>query len=176
MKRLIALTAVLAAMLINTASLRAAGIEFQDYDKVMKQAAAENKLVMVFFWADWCRYCVQIRKDVFENDKIKEVFDQDFLGVSVDVENDKLELSKKYRASNSLPTITFLKSDGEVFGYFDGAVTPEVFIELLGYVKKGDDGAGAASEKPADKEPGEAGKAAEKTAGQGAGQAAVKAD
>ena len=146
MKKIIALTAVLAAMLINATGLRAAGIEFQEYEQVMKRAAEEKKFVMVFFWADWCRYCVQMRKDVFANDKIKEAFNQDFLGVSVDVENDKLELSKQYRASNSLPTITFLKPDGEVFGYFDGAVTPEVFIELLGYVKRGDDGA----EKAAD--------------------------
>mgnify|MGYP003623756734 FL=1 len=146
MKKLIALTAVLAAMLINAAGLRAAGIEFQDYEKVMKQAAEEKKFVMVFFWADWCRYCNQIRKEVSADDKVKEAFDPSFLGVSVDVENDKLELSKKYRASNSLPTITFLKPDGEVFGYFDGAVAPDVFIELLGYVQRGDDGA----EKAAD--------------------------
>jgi len=144
MKKIIALTAVLAAMLINAAGLRAAGIEFQEYDQAMKQAAEEKKFVMVFFWADWCRYCNQIRREVFETDKVKEAFDPSFLGVSVDVENDKLELSKKYRASNSLPTITFLKPDGEVFGYFDGAVTSDVFIELLGYVKRGDEGSAEA--------------------------------
>ena len=169
MKRLIALTAVLAAMLINAAGLRAAGIEFQDYDQVMKRAADENKFVMVFFWADWCRYCTQIRKEVFENDKIREVFDKDFLGVSVDVDNDKLELSKKYRASNSLPTITFLKPNGEVFGYFDGAVSPDVFIELMNYVKKGDED----TEKAADKD---AGQAVEKSADNGIEKVADKAD
>ena len=169
MKKLIALTAVLAAMLINAANLRAAGVEFQDYDEVMKKAAAENKFVMVFFWADWCRYCVQMRQEVFANDKIKEIFDRDFLGVSVDVENDKLELSKKYRASNSLPTITFLKPDGEVFGYFDGAVSPDVFIELMSYVKKGDEGTEKAADNGTEK-------AAEKAADNGTGKAADQTD
>lgn len=158
MKKLITLTAVVAAMLINAASLRAAGIEFQEYDQAMKKAAEENKFVMVFFWADWCRYCTQIRKEVFENSKVNEIFDQSFVGVSVDVDRDKLELSKKYRASNSLPTITFVKANGEVFGYFDGAVSKDVFIELLGYVvrdgngKSADGAAGKAADagKPAD--------------------------
>lgn len=144
MKKLTVLTAVLAILFINVATLRADGIEFQDYEKTMKQAAEEEKFVMVFFWADWCRYCTQIRKEVFGSEKVKEAFDKSFLGVSVDVENDGLELSKKYRASNALPTITFLKPDGEVFGFFDGAVSPGVFIELLDYVKKGDNGAEAA--------------------------------
>ena len=140
MKKLSVMIAALAFLLINSATLRASGLEFQDYNQVMKRAAEEEKFVMVFFWADWCRYCTQIRKDVFGSEKVKEAFDKSFLGVSVDVENDALELSKKYRASNALPTITFLKPDGEVFGYFDGAVSPDVFIELLDYVKRGDSG------------------------------------
>lgn len=144
MKKLTTLIAALAFLFINATALRAAGIEFQEYDKAMKQATEENKFVMVFFWADWCRYCTQIRKEVFTNDKVREAFDQSFLGVSVDVENDKLNLSQKYRASNSLPTITFLKPDGETFGFFDGAVSAEVFIELLDYVKRGDNSADAA--------------------------------
>jgi thioredoxin-related protein len=151
MKKLLMILAAVPVLLgLNAGVARAAGLEFQEYDLAMKQAAEEKKYVMVFFWADWCRYCAQIRREVFSSEDVKKIFDENFLAVSVDVENDAQELSGKYRASNSLPTVTFLKPDGEVYGYFDGAVSPEVFIELLGYVRKGEaeDGAGKADSKP----------------------------
>lgn len=137
MKKFLALTALVLLILVKAPLAQAAGLEFQDYEVAMKRAAAENKYVMFFFWADWCRYCTQIRQEVFQNDKVTEAFDKSFVGVSVDVENDKGKLAEQYKASKVVPTITFLKPNGEVVGYFDGAVSPEVFIELLEHVKKG---------------------------------------
>ena len=133
MKRLF--LALSAAMLffLQALSAQAAGLTFISYDEALKRAADEKKMVMVFFWADWCRYCVMLRQEVFQNDQVRETFERSYVGVSVDVENDPEKLSQKLRASTALPTITFLKSDGEPMGYFDGATDPETFIKILEY-------------------------------------------
>ena len=125
-------------LLFSGATAQAAGLEFKSYEQAVKEAEAEKKMIMVFFWADWCRYCVQLRKDVFQNDKVKEAFDKSFVGVSVDVENPADQELNKFRASNALPTITFLKPDGEPYGYFDGATDPDTFIQILNMILKGD--------------------------------------
>ena len=124
-------------LIFSGATAQAAGLDFKSYDQALKEAEADKKMIMVFFWADWCRYCVQLREEVFKNEKVKAAFDKSFVGVSVDVENDKDKLSEKFRASNALPTITFLKSDGEPLGYFDGAIDADTFIQILSHVLQG---------------------------------------
>jgi len=111
----------------------AAEFQYRSLDEALKLAGAENKLVMIFFWADWCGYCQKIRREVFSDPKIHEVFDRDFVAVSVDVEKDPDDLAKKYRA-RALPTMLFLKPDSEVVGFLPGAVDQETFLKILEYV------------------------------------------
>ncbi len=135
-RKTLALTAALIFCLTAAAPARAAGLEFLDYDQGLKKAAAEKKFVMVFFWADWCRYCTQIRKEVFESDEIKKAFDPFFVAVSVNVEKDPTGLQKKYRAS-VLPTLTFLDSEGQEKGYWEGAADTKTFLKILDHIKGG---------------------------------------
>ncbi|MDR1044236.1 MAG: thioredoxin family protein [Candidatus Adiutrix sp.] len=133
MKRLFLALCAALLFFLQSLSAQAAGLSFISYDQALKQAADEKKLVMVFFWADWCGYCRMLRQEVFSQDQVREVFERSFVGVSVDVQNDPEELSRKLRGSTALPTVTFLKSDGEPLGYFDGATDAETFIKILEY-------------------------------------------
>jgi len=108
-------------------------LQYQSFDEALKTAEAENKLVMVFFWAEWCGYCIQIRREVFTNPQVHEVFNRNFLAVSVDIEDDPKNLAKKYRA-RALPTMLFLKPDGEIMGFLPGAVNGESFLKVLDYL------------------------------------------
>ncbi len=114
---------------------RAEALEFVNYDTAVQRAAEEKKVMMIFFWADWCRYCTLLREEVFDNEKVKKAFEPAFIAVSVDIENDADKLSGKFKASSALPSVTFLKSDGEAVGYFDGATDPDTFIKILDYVR-----------------------------------------
>jgi thioredoxin-related protein len=126
---------LLAMFGLGVAVTTKAGEEFQyrSFEEALTLAGAENKLVMVFFWADWCVYCAKIRREVFSDPKIHEVFDRDFVAVSVDIENDPGGLAKKYRA-RAMPTMLFLKPDSEVLGMLPGAVDQETFLKILEYV------------------------------------------
>jgi thioredoxin-related protein len=124
---------VLALCLGAAGPAGAAEFQYRSLEEALKLAGAENKLVMIFFWAEWCVYCGQLRREVFSDPKVHEVFDRDFLAVSVDIENDPGELSRKYRA-RSLPTLLFLKPDSEIVGYLPGAVDQETFLKILNYL------------------------------------------
>jgi thioredoxin-related protein len=118
---------------LGAATAGAAEFQYRGLTEALTLAEAENKLVMVFFWADWCGYCQKIRQEVFSDPKVHEVFDRDFVAVSVDIEKDPEDLAKKYRA-RALPTMLFLKPDSEVVGFLPGAVDQEMFLKILEYV------------------------------------------
>jgi len=117
----------------------AAEFQYRSLEEALKLAGAENKLVMIFFWAEWCVYCGQLRREVFSDPKVHEVFDRDFLAVSVDIEKDPEGLAGKYRA-RSLPTLLFLKPDSEILGYLPGAVDRETFLKILAHLVENNKG------------------------------------
>ncbi len=132
------LSLALGLMVFLAASLgQAAGLDFQTYDQGLKKAADEKKMIMIFFWAEWCKYCTQIRREVFQNDQVQEAFEKSFVAVSVDIQNDPDQLAKKYRAS-VLPTLTFLSPEGEPLAYWEGATDPDTFLKILDHVTKGE--------------------------------------
>ena len=110
------------------------GLNFLTYAEATKKAGDENKLVMLFFWADWCRYCVKIRSEVFSLARVKEAFEKNFVAVSVDTENDPENLSGRFRPT-ALPTLAFVRPNGEMLGVLPGAVDADTFLEIIEYVK-----------------------------------------
>ncbi|MCL2028993.1 MAG: thioredoxin fold domain-containing protein [Deltaproteobacteria bacterium] len=117
----------------------AAEFNYHSLTEALRLAKDQDKMVMIFFWADWCGYCIQIRREVFSDPAVREVFDRNFLAVSVDVENDPEKLARKFRI-RPLPTLIFLKSDGEPAGFWPGAADRETFFKLLEYLLKNNKG------------------------------------
>lgn len=109
------------------------GLTFVPYQEAIDQAKEENKLVMIFFWADWCRYCTKIREDVFEKEKVREPFEKSFVAVSVDIGNDPEKVAEGFKPK-ALPTMAFLRPDGEVLGILPGYVDMKTFLELIEFV------------------------------------------
>jgi thioredoxin-related protein len=111
----------------------AAEFQYHGLAEALRLAEADNKMVMVFFWAHWCGYCRLIRDEVFTDPRVHEVFDRDFLAVSVNIEEDPEDLAKKYKA-RALPTMVFLKPDSAVVGFLPGAVDGNTFLRVLDYL------------------------------------------
>lgn len=109
------------------------GLTFIKYDEALKQAAEENKLVMLFFWADWCRYCTKIRQEVFENEKVREPFEKSFVAVSVDTMRDPEKISEQFKPK-ALPTMAFMRPDGEVLGLLPGYIELDDFVEIIDFI------------------------------------------
>lgn len=117
----------------SSALAQSSGLKFMGFEESLELAAKEKKIVMIYFWADWCGFCRKIEQEVFANRDVQEAIDQSFLAVSVNVQDDPGDLKSKYRAS-ALPTLAFLNAKGEKLAYWEGFADPETFLKILEYI------------------------------------------
>jgi hypothetical protein len=80
---------LLAAVLFSTASFGAdlgydPGVDpFEQYQSAVRQAAEQNKLVLVVAGGDWCRWCHVLNRFVASNDEIEERLNETFVVMKV---------------------------------------------------------------------------------------------
>lgn len=86
----------------------------QDYNKALKIASKQNKLIFIDFYTTWCAPCKVLDKLVFQNDSIGQILKKDFILLRYDAENDSVfHLSKKHHVL-SYPTGLVLNKNGYV--------------------------------------------------------------
>jgi thioredoxin:protein disulfide reductase len=116
--------------------LRATGMSWEPYSEQRLSAArTEGKPVMMDFYADWCIPCMELDRNTFTNAGVAAE-SKEFVRLKVDLTHfDSPEaeaLRKKYNIAG-VPTIVFLKSDGEeaTDARVIGFVAPKEFIQRL---------------------------------------------
>ena len=120
-----------------------AGIWQSDYDAALKQAAAENKYVLVdFSGSDWCGWCIKLDKEVFSQPEFIEYAKANLICVLLDFPRGK-ELPKAQKDANQVllekfqvqgfPTVLIFNPQGKLVkqtGYRpDGAAKYIEFIK-----------------------------------------------
>lgn len=102
-----------------------------DLDAARTRAAAEGKSVLVdFTGSDWCGYCIQLKKNVFDTPEFEAFAKNNFLFVEIDVPRDvkrvgqelydkNKELCKQYKIAG-FPTIMIMSPEGYIIGGFVG--------------------------------------------------------
>ena len=149
MKTKILLAAAVAAIAgtVSAATSTPAGWT-DDFEAAKKQAAAENKLLLVdFSGSDWCGWCKKLDEEVFAKPEFLEGAKKDFVLVMVDSPSDKKLLSEKAAEQNpklvekyevhGFPTVLIMDADGVVLdktGYRRGG--PEEYLKNLAEIKK----------------------------------------
>ena len=83
-----------------------------DLDQAMKQAAAENKPVIVDMWATWCQPCLKLGKETFTDKQVMELFDG-FVRVKLDMDAEKNRPFEEKYSAEQLPQVFFLRPGGE---------------------------------------------------------------
>jgi thioredoxin-related protein len=116
----------------STKSANAAGPEWRTYSDGMKLGQSGNKHIMINFYADWCHYCDQMFEETLTDEKVVSFLSENFVSIKVDTEADR-DLAMEYYV-RGLPTIWFLKSDGEKLAPIPGFVPPEQFLNILKYI------------------------------------------
>jgi thioredoxin len=93
----------------------------------LKKIIAENEVVLVDYYAEWCGPCKQLipRLELLESEYANTVF------AKVDVDAN-MEYAKELGV-RSVPTVMVLKN-GEVIHRSSGANTPEYYKEILNKV------------------------------------------
>lgn len=83
----------------------------------MARAQAERKPVMLFFTAEWCRFCNQMAQDAFRQDPVVGLSER-FVCILVDADRQP-EICQQYDV-RSFPTVLFLDGDASTVGCLTG--------------------------------------------------------
>jgi protein disulfide-isomerase len=138
---------VLAAVLLCGCGQKAvaeeqSGIWKSDYAAALKQAAAENKYVLVdFSGSDWCGWCIKLDQEVFSKKEFINYASENLICVLVDFPRRKPQpdgqkaanqaLSERYNIEG-FPTVLILNPQGKVIkrtGYLQGG--PLAYVEMI---------------------------------------------
>ena len=96
--------------------------------EALKLAREKNKPLMVDFYADWCGWCRKMDKLTYSDSEVIKL-SGNFICVKVNTDKNPQD-SRKYEISG-LPTIIFLKSDGEIIEKVVGYRGTNDFIRIM---------------------------------------------
>jgi thioredoxin:protein disulfide reductase len=97
-------------------SSRASAIEWIPFsDEALNQASKQKKPVFIDFYADWCAPCKELDTHTFSTPEVVSL-SREFVMLKVDLtlaDDPKTELLRKRFDVRGVPTLVFLKPDGE---------------------------------------------------------------
>lgn len=128
MKKLILLTVLLAG-LINCAY---AQTDFRHitFDDAKKAAKAENKLIFVDFFTEWCGPCKMLAKKVFPTKEIGDFLNANYVCLKLDAEKEGMELAKASKVQ-AYPTLAVYDAEGNLVGSTAGYREGSDFINAI---------------------------------------------
>lgn len=102
----------------------------KSYETAIAEAKRSNRLVMLFFYADWCTWCQRMNATTFVNPRS--------VGMTRRVVPARLNVDEEGKPMREelnvkmFPAVVFLTPDGEKFGELYGYVNPTLFADELG--------------------------------------------
>ena len=99
-----------------------------NWEKILKQAKKEKKLILVDCYTSWCGPCKMLAKNVFTQDKVADFYNTEFVCVKMDMEKGEgPALAKKYEVQ-AFPTLLYIDSKGELKHCVVGMQDADVLI------------------------------------------------
>jgi len=108
------------------------GIVFieQDWDKALKAAKDQKKLVFIDIYATWCGPCKLLKKNTFTDEKVGEFFNKNFVNVSIDGEKGVgPSLAQKYGIT-AYPSLVVTNAEGKPVLYTMGYIDPATLLKF----------------------------------------------
>jgi len=98
------------------------------YQKALKEAKLEGKIVMIAIRAAHCKYCDKMEKETLSDKSVQEALKKNFVTVyyNQDLEILPLELQK-----GVTPNFIFVDTDENILEQYPGMRTPSEFKEVL---------------------------------------------
>ncbi len=109
------------------------GIDWEKYEAGLSKAQRTNKPVFLYFHADWCTYCRQLKQKTFSHKDVQAYLAENYISISVDTDKNPT-LANEWKV-RGLPTLWFLEADGNPISNLPGYVEPDQFLNILKYIK-----------------------------------------
>lgn len=110
------------------------GIEFEKMtlDQAKTKAKKENKIIFIDFYADWCGPCKWLAKNVFTENEVGDLFNENFVNLKINADHDNF-IGREYNAS-SLPTLLWIDHEGNLKKKVVGAIDKQTLINHANYI------------------------------------------
>jgi thioredoxin-related protein len=108
------------------------GIQWLSYAEGRQRGEAENKKVFLVFNADWCRYCLQMEKETFQNPTVIAYVNRNFVPISVNSDREQ-DIAAKYSV-RGLPSTWFISENGDRIGNRPGYIAADEMLNILKYI------------------------------------------
>jgi thioredoxin-related protein len=132
MKSVLILFLSLTSFTLTTIS--AQGIDFQSdtlqWTAILAKAKAENKLVFVDAYTQWCGPCKRMAKDVFPQKAVGDVYNAAFINVKMDMEHGEGPAVAMRYGVKAYPTYMFINAAGELVHRGLGSMAADKFIAV----------------------------------------------
>ena len=102
-------------LLFVSAMLPAQGIEFFEgtWDEALAKAEADDKLIFVDAYAEWCGPCKMMANNVFPQEEVGDFFNSNFISVQYDMEKPESADFREFHRAPAFPTLLFINADNE---------------------------------------------------------------
>lgn len=106
---------------------------YEDIDPTEIQS--QNKYLIIYFYADFCKACEMMDERVFKNKKIIELMNEKFIAIKINIEEHP-EVFMKYSKDQTVPFTMFVAPNMAVVGMAKGYVSPDKFNKVLLTINK----------------------------------------
>lgn len=117
---------------LNTEAMAIDEIKWNKYDEGLSLARKQNKKILLYFHADWCKYCKLLEKTTFKNKTVVTYLNNNYINISANSDIEK-KLAKKFGV-RGVPALFFLGSDSNNIDGISGYVEPEIFLKMIKYI------------------------------------------
>lgn len=103
------------------------------FEAGQKDAIEQDKPMLVYFWAIWCKFCEKFHTIVYPDPEVNKMLREDFVLVAVDLDVNKKD-ANAFDVSYP-PAEIFVSPEGEVIYRIGGYLPKEDFLSALRQVK-----------------------------------------
>ena len=106
------------------------------YDEALSVAQAENKLIIIDFWAPWCGPCKTMDRKVWSDGEIQDL-QKNFVNVKIDIDRDKITADKY--SVQAIPAVMITDSWGNILvkgSYMEKSTTKRLLASFPNNVQR----------------------------------------
>jgi len=129
--RLVLFIMVFCAALTTGAQNRSINFQELTWQQALNKARQSQKLIFMDAYASWCRPCKWMSANIFTNDTVADIFNEQFICVKFDMEKGEgIQLREQFNIK-AYPTLLFVDSKGKMVHRSVGAMQQvREYIEL----------------------------------------------
>lgn len=106
---------------------------YKNYEDGQKAAIEQNKPMLVYFWAIWCKFCEKLHTEVYPSEEVNKMLRSDFVLVAVDLDTNK-EDTQRFGVQYP-PYLIFLSPEGKILTRIPGYLPKEELLQIMKQTK-----------------------------------------